>query len=312
METSTRMEKNSSTQGDSRQRRQSPSRRIATWAATLVCVLAIGGCGLVKVGYRNGDTVGLFMIDRYLDLSSDQEAFVKPRLHQLLVWHRTTQLPDYVTFGRELQRRATQSIALADIEALNDEGRRRAMTTIDRAIPDMADLALRLTPDNLKTLRKRFVEDTEKWRGEYVKGDVDRQQKARYERTLERVEEWYGRLNSEQRDRIRQLSDARPMNNEWTLAERQRRQQDLVTLLTKVEHDKPPRDTVVAMMKTYAEGFERNPDPDRRAFLDANRKATEEMDVQIQNMTTPAQRAKAAARLQEWIDDFRSLSGETG
>ena len=312
METITRMRKNSSMQVTLRSPRQPQTRRFATWVATLACVLAIAGCGLVKVGYRNGDTVGLFMIDRYFDLTSEQEAFVKPRLHQLLVWHRKTQLPEYVAFGRELQRLAMQPITLADIDAVGDEARRRATTTIDRALPDMADLALQLTPDNIKVLQKKFADDTDKWRGEYMKGDVERQHKARYERTLDRVEEWYGRLSSEQRDRVREWSDARPMNNDIELAERQRRQQELVALLTKVEHDKPPRDTVVAMMKAYAERFERNPDPARQAVLEANRKATEEMDVQIQNMTTPAQRTKAVARLQEWIDDFISLSRDAG
>ena len=205
-----------------------------------------------------------------------------------------------------------QDITLADVDRFNDEGRRRAMTTIDRALPDMADLALQLTPDNIQALSKKFADDRAKWRADFVKGDAEKQRKARYQRTLDRVEEWYGRLDGDQRDRVRQWSDARPMNPEIELAERQRRQQDLVALLTKVEHDKPSRDAVVAMMKAYADRFEKSPDPNSRAFIESQRKATDEMDVRIQNMTTPAQRAKASAKLQEWIDDFRSLSAEAG
>jgi hypothetical protein len=306
------MEKNSSTQVVVLSRRQPLVARFSAVAATIACALAIAGCGLVKVGYRNGDTVGLFMINRYLDLSSEQEAFVKPRLHRLLAWHRTTQLPDYAAFGRDLQRQSMQDITLDQVEAFNEAGRRRAMTTIEHALPDMADLALQLTPDNVRALQKKFADDSDKWRAEFVKGDLEKQRNARYQRTLDRVEEWYGRLSSEQRDRVRQLSDARPMNSDIEFEDRQRRQQDLVALLTKIEHDKPAREAAVAMMRVYADHFEQNPDPDRRAFLASQRKATEEMDAKIQNMTTPAQRAKASAKLQEWIDDFTSLSADAG
>jgi hypothetical protein len=300
------MEKNSSTQV----RRPSAAVRLGYAACVLVVAAAVAGCGLVKVGYRHGDLVGMFMIDRYLDLSSEQTAFVKPRLHQLLVWHKTTQLPDYVGFVEELQRYSSRSITTEEVVTIGVQARQKAMTTIDHAMPEMTELALRLTPDNIKALEKRFADDDAKWRREFMKGDVEKQQKARYERTLERVEEWYGRFNSEQRDRIRQLSDARPFNNEIMIAERERRQHDFVALLAKVAHDKPPRDAVIAMMKNYADRFDKNPDPERRAFLDSLRLSTEEMEAAIQNLSTPQQRTHAAARLQEWIDDFKSLSAD--
>ncbi len=86
----------------------------------------------------------------------------------------------------------------------------------------------------------------------------------------------------------------------------------MVALLTKVEHDKPPRDTVIAMLKDYADRFDRNPDPDRRAFLESLRHATEAMDASIHDLTTPEQRRRAVARLQDWIDDFHNLSADPG
>jgi hypothetical protein len=288
------------------------ARPVALLCLALAIAVVAGGCGLVKVGYRNGETVGLFWMDRYIDLSGEQKDFIKPRLHRLLVWHRTTQLPDYVAFGQELQRRAPQPIAAADIDVISAEAKQRAMTTVYHALPDMADLALRLTPDNIKALQQKFADDTEKWKRENMSGDVDRQKKARYEKTLDRVEEWYGRFSSEQRDRIRALSDARPFDNEIVVAERIRRQQELVALLTKVEHDKPPRDAVVAMMRSYADRFETNPDPERRAFLESLRLATEQMDADIHNLSTPAQRTRAVGKLQDWIDDFRSLAADPG
>ena len=308
METEARMQKNSSTQV----LRSPLGRRVAAWGVAATLVVASAGCGMVKVGYRNGDTVGLFMLNRYLDLSSEQKDYVKPRLLALLKWHKTTQLPDYAALASELQKKANKQITQAEVDALADLSRRKAFATINHALPDLADVALQLTSDNIKALQAKFVEDDEKWRNDNMKGDVEKSQTQRYEKTLERVEEWYGRFNKEQRAAIRQLSDARPLDNEILLSERRRRQQEAVTMLTRIEREKPSREAVVALMKNYVDHFENSPDADKRAFIDSLHKATDAMNAAIHNQATPQQRAKAVAKLQEWIDDFRSLSAEAG
>ena len=305
---STNMKKNSSTQHP--RDLADTSRLVVTIAMLLVVTLTASACALIKVGYRNGDRVGLFMIDRYFDLSNEQEAFVKPRLHQLLIWHRRTQLPDYVAFATELQRQAPQPISASAVAVFNEQAKRRVMTMVDRAIPDLADLALTLGPANLKALQERFAEDDAKWRKEYMKGDIEAQKEARYDRTLDRTEEWYGRFSREQRATIRALSDARPFDNTILLAERRRRQREMVDLLTRVVRDHPSRDAVMTMLHDYANGFERSPDADQRAWLDVYRKATDEMNGAIHNLSTPEQRQRSVATLQIWIDDFNSLSSE--
>lgn len=300
------MEKNSSTQV-ARSPRWSHARTVA--GAVLLAV-AMTGCGLVKTGYRNGDTVGLFMMNRYLDLSGEQKDYVKPKLRALLAWHRTTQLPEYTAVATELQRKATQPITVAEVTTIGEQMRKRAGTTIDHALPDMADIALRLTPANIKALQERFAEDDEKFRDENVRVPLEKQQAERYDKTLDRVEEWYGKFSREQRVAIRRFSDARPIDNEVLLAERQRREADVIAMLQRVQREKPSRDTVVGLLKGLSERFDETPDPEQRAFVESLRKATATMNAQIHNLATPQQRQKAVVKLQEWIDDFRSLSAE--
>ena len=264
---------------------------------------------MIKIAYRNADTVGLLWIDRYLDLTGEQKTLVKSRLHELVKWHRTTQLPDYAAFGTELQKLAPYSITPAEVTVLARQLRQRAYATVDHALPAIAEVALRLTPDNISAMEDKFADNDSKFRRDnHVKGDIGKQQKARYEKTLDRIEEWYGRFSREQRAAIRKLSDARPLDNDILLAERQRRESELIALLTRVEREKPSRDAVIALLRRYEEGFEFSPDPDRRAFQQALRRATETMDAAIHNLATPAQRARASSKLQDWIDDFRSLS----
>ena len=302
------MEKNSSTQGRGFHRFATAT----TVGLAALMAVTIAGCGLVKTGYRNGDTVGLFMMNRYLDLSSEQKEFVKPKLRSLLAWHRSTQLPDYTAVATDLQRRATQPITVTEVTALGEQMKKRAYTTVDHALPDLADLALRLTPENIKAMQDKFTEDDEKFRDENVKVSLEKAKKVRYEKTLERVEEWYGKFGSEQRVAIRQYSDARPIDNEILLAERRRRQADVIAMLERVQREKPSRDAVIAMLKGVSARFDDSPDPERRAFVDSFRKSTAEMNAQIHNLATPQQRQNAVVKLQEWIDDFRSLSTQGG
>ncbi len=268
---------------------------------------------MIKIGYRNADTFGLLWIDRYLDLTSAQKNFVKPRLRELVAWHRTTQLPDYAALTTEMQKLAEHSITPAEVTALARRLKQRADTSIQHALPDIADLALRLTPDNISAMEDKFADNDDKFRDDnFVKGDVDKQQKARYDKTLERIEEWYGRFSREQRAAVRKLSDARPLDNDILFAERQRRERELIVLMTRIEREKPSRDAVIALLRNYSERFEFNPDRDKRAFQESLRRATEAMDAAIHNLATPAQRERAITKLQDWIDDFRSLSGASG
>ncbi len=303
------MKKNSSTQVFGR----SPAARVVSWSAIAILAIAIAACGMIKVGYRNADTVGMLWIDRYLDLTSEQKDFVKPRMRELLAWHRTTQLPDYATLATEMQKLAQRPITAAEVTALAKQVKQRADTAALHALPYLADLALHLTPDNIAAMEEKFASNDDKFREEhFVKGDIEKQQKARYEKTLDRVEEWYGRLDRDQRAAIRKLSDARPLDNDIVLAERQRRERELIALMTRVEREKPSRDAVIQLLRNYNERFEFSPERDKRAFQESLRRATEAMDAAIHNMATQAQRDRAGGKLQDWIDDFRSLSGAAG
>ncbi len=285
-------------------------KRAVALGLAVVAAIAVSACGMIKTGYRNGDTVGLFMMSRYFDLTSEQKEFVKPKLRALLAWHKTTQLPDYTALATELQRMAAQPISDDEVTTLAEQMRRRAYATVDHAMPDMADIALRLTPDNIKALQDKFADDDADFRKDYLKGDLEKRQEARYKKTLERVEEWYGSFSKEQRIAIRQFSDARPLDNAILLSERQRRESDIIDLLKRVEREKPSREAVVAMLRGVAERFDQSPDPVKRAFVDSLHRATDGMNSRIHNLATPQQRARAVAKLQEWIDDFRELSAE--
>ena len=50
--------------------------------------------------------------------------------------------------------------------------------------------------------------------------------------------------------------------------------------------------------------------PEQQAFFDASRDTTARMVVTILNVATPAQRARAVKKMQQWIDDFNVLAAK--
>jgi hypothetical protein len=93
-----------------------------------------------------------------------------------------------------------------------------------KAAPELADLARSLQPDQIATLERKFAANNAEFRKKNMRGDREAQQKFRYQKSMEQFELWFGNFTREQEAQIRKASDARPLDNEIWLDERQRRQ----------------------------------------------------------------------------------------
>jgi hypothetical protein len=83
----------------------------------------------------------------------------------------------------------------------------------------------------------------------------------------------------------------------------------MIALLKKIQIEKPSHDTAVQMLKNYA-GDVLGPgrSSEHGQFLEASKDGTATMVAVIINCATPAQKAHAVNRLQQWIDNFQTLA----
>ena len=51
--------------------------------------------------------------------------------------------------------------------------------------------------------------------------------------------------------------------------------------------------------------------PEMKTFFDASKDSVAQLTVVLVNITTPKQKEPAAARLQQWIDDFNELANQS-
>jgi hypothetical protein len=285
------------------------SQRVRT--LFLVCLMVlVAGCSTIRFTYNHGDTLLYWWLNAYIDLDSDQSDWVKKDIDKLFQWHRSTQLRDYAGILNKMQRQLADGTVTED-ELLADYRDIKARTELlaFKALPDLADLAMSIKPDQITQMEKKFAKNNADFRKKFMSGSVDDQQVARYKKAKEQFELWFGSFSREQEAQLRKASDARPLDNEVFLQERTLRQKKIVVLLRRIQQEKLSKEQTMSAVHTMLRDFfDRMDAPERKAFYDAYVDNTAKFLVAGIRITTPEQKAHAQQRMQGWINDFNSLA----
>jgi hypothetical protein len=276
----------------------------------LVALVALAaGCSTVRFTYNHGDTLLYWWLDAYLDLDSDQADWVKQDIDKLFQWHRSTQLRDYAGVLTNMQRQLAGTPTQDDLLADYRDIKARTELLAFKALPELADLAMSIKPDQIARMEKKFSKNNDNFRRKFMSGDIEHQHKVRFDKSMDQLELWFGRFSSEQEAILRKASDARPLDRDVWLQEHKMRQQKIVALLRKVQQEKMNKEQTMAAIHTLLrEFFDRFEAPDRKAFFDAYIDSTSNFILTAIRITTPEQKAHAQKRMQGWIDDFNALA----
>src|SRR5690606_6087377 len=114
------------------------------------------------------------------------------------------------------------------------EAQARLQAVADQAGPATAAIAASLSPAQLGKLQDKYSAKNDKFRRDWVHVSVAQQREKRHDQMLDRFETLYGRLDSAQRQALRQAIENSMYDPQRVLAERVRRQQDLLRTLERV------------------------------------------------------------------------------
>jgi hypothetical protein len=277
----------------------------------LVALMALlTACSTIRFTYNHGDTLLYWWLNAYLDLDSDQSDWVKKDIDNLFQWHRSTQLRDYAGLLNKMQRQlgdgnVTQEELLSDYRDIKT----RTELLAFKALPQLADLAISVKPDQIAQMEQKFAKNNDKFRKEFMSGSVDDQKKARFKKAMDQLELWFGSFSREQEAQLRRASDARPLDNDVFLQERVLRQKKIVALLRRVHDQKLNKEqSMSAIHDLLRDMFDRMEAPDRKAFYDAYVNNTANFILTAIKLTTPQQKQHAQQRMQGWINDFNALA----
>jgi hypothetical protein len=281
-----------------------------TLALFMIALLALAaGCSSVRFTYNQGDTLLYWWLDSYADLDGSQADIAKRDIDKLFAWHRQTQLRDYAALLGNMQRQLAANPTQADLLATYKEIRVRSERLAAHAIPELTTLALSIKPDQIAHIERKFKSKNDDYRKKFLEGSTEKRQKARYKKTMEQFELWFGNFSNDQEAALRRASDARPLEHDIWLDERIWRQRRILALLQKFQQDKPNREQAAAQIAALQrELFGRIDSPERKAFYDNSADQTTKFILTAIRIATPAQKKHAHNRMQGWINDFQTLA----
>ncbi|MBA5685915.1 hypothetical protein H3H39_02465 [Duganella sp. LX47W] len=274
-------------------------------------MLLLAACSSLQLAYNHGDTLLYWWLDGYVDLESDQKPWVRQDIDEFFQWHRKTELRDYAqvlqTARRQLQGTPTEADLLGDYEDI----RERTRLLLLKALPQLAELARSLRPQQIAQIEKKFASNNDTFRHKNMKGDREHQLAFRYDKAMDQFELWFGNFSREQEAAIRQASDARPLDNALWLDQRMRRQRAILALLRQVQRDKLGQEATMTLIRTLIDdSFARRDQGDRKDFFEVYDQDTAQLVLTVIQLATPAQKAHALKRMQGWIDDCNTLAAQ--
>jgi len=259
----------------------------------------------MKLGYQQGDKLAYWWIDRYVDVSDAQEPPTKDAIARFFDWHRQAQLPEIATVLTRVKGEVAGPVDAAMIRQVQQDTNRLGRQAFENAIPDLADLMLTLTPEQIQRMESKFADSNAKYRKEFLKSDPEARTDARFDKIMGYAKLIYGGFSREQEKTIREAMGPYMQGADARYAERVKRQQEWVALAREISTTRPPKPQVEAMLRTFADHWQRPAGGQQRSNA-----AGVDLSVTIANLTTPSQKAHAVDQFQKWIDDTRSLMRE--
>ena len=279
-------------------------RRALKLVAALAAWALLSGCSAVRLAYENADTYLLWRASAYIDVHGDAADELEERIDAFLDWHRAKALPQYSRFSEEAAKRLDKGISPGDVVWGYDALMAQAREGLRAAATQIAPMLDRLTAEQVAQLERRLAEDNRKFARENLKGSEAERRKRRAKVMQNRLEEWVGRLNQSQVERVRQYAERAPLTDEHRDRDRKRLQAEVLGMVRKRE--------AVKRLPELAANWQQGRDPAFLALNEAWRKEFGALLIDIDRSLTPTQRAKAVGNFRRYADDFAVLAGQSG
>jgi dihydrodipicolinate synthase/N-acetylneuraminate lyase len=204
------------------------------FALGITCIaVVLGGCSAVRLGYSAAPDLMYLWLDSYLDFDNAQARRVNAELKVLHRWHRSEELPLIADLLQEAQTLALQNPTGPRLCVMYDSVRDRSEALLQRALPTAASLAPGLKPEQLSALAKVYEKSNRKMREEWQDA---RAQGVEYRtrKSLERMEDLYGKLSAEQTQAFKEAMAQTGFDEKRYFEEVQSRQQAVLQTLERL------------------------------------------------------------------------------
>lgn len=276
-------------------------------ACVATSLLLLSGCSTLKLAYNQSDELLFWWVDGYADLQDEQKPFVRSALSDLQKWHRQQQLPIYIDLLKEMQTLSSQDITAQQVCALTDKMKVGFIALLRHVEPAGTQLATQLSPEQFKSIRKRYEKTNKEWREDWLEGSEEKRQRYRFKQALNRLEDFYGALDAPQRDVLQQWLSNSLFDARISYAERERRQADGLQTLQRIAQIGSNNPSTQGLLRGWIDRAFESPNERYVAYSQALTQDNCAGFAKLHNSTSPAQRQRLSDSLRGYANDFREL-----
>jgi len=286
--------------------------RIIT--ASLVAVsmsVILTGCSAVRLGYNNLPDIASWWVDSYIDFSDTQGPQAKAALQKLQTWHRKEELPAIAELLVQAQTLAPQNITPEQACKIWESAQVRIESVIQESSRLATPVVSQLSAKQLKHLEKEWASRNEDWKKQWLQGTPDSRIKKRVDLAAERFNSFYGDLNLEQRQVLKQQFLQSTWTPEASYQRRLKSQQEQLIALQAMSSEitkpaMPLPQVEKALQSLILQSVRPKDAAELSKQLQLEQQACQNL-AQLHNTMTPAQRLKAQRKLKDYETDVREL-----
>ena len=273
--------------------------------------LILTGCSALRLGYNKLPDIASWWLDSYIDFSDTQGPQAKLALQKLQAWHRKEELPAIAELLVQAQTLAPQNITPEQACKIWEGAQVRIESFIQESSRLAAPLVSQLSAKQFKHLEKEWASRNEDWKKQWLQGTPDSRIKKRVDLAAERFNSFYGDLNLEQRQVLKQQFLQSTWVPEASYQRRLKRQEEQLIALQAMSSEitkpaMPLPQVEKALQSLILQSVRPKDATDLSKQLQLEQQACQNL-AQLHNTMSPAQRLKAQRKLKDYETDVREL-----
>jgi hypothetical protein len=269
-------------------------------ALALSALAVLSGCSSMRLAYDNADAWLQWRANAYFDPQGETSEELGRRIASFHAWHRAKMLPQVAQLAEDAAKRIEQGLTRADIDRVYGALEAHVRESVREGATQSAPMLDRLEPAQLAHFEKKLADENRKYARENLEGGQERHRKRRLKRTIERLEDWVGRLSDEQARRVQRYNESAPMLNEMRDRDRKRLQAELLAMLRAREASR--------RLPDWAAHWDRNREPAYAAAFRKLRAEYTDMLLDLYPTLSAEQKRSAASRMRGLAVDFEQLA----
>ncbi|TAG27475.1 MAG: hypothetical protein EAZ37_04745 [Burkholderiales bacterium] len=277
-------------------------------AVLIIAVSLLSACSAIKLAYNQAPDLSYWWLDGYFDFNEQQTPIVREELSKLFAWHRSNELPKTAQLLSQAAQLMPGEVSLQQACALYSQGRGLIDNITNQALPYLADMAPTLTTEQIAHLKRKYAKNADEFSRNYIKGSAASIEAKRVKQAVDRSEMIYGKLEEAQIAAVKKEVNSSAFDAAFSLKERQRRQQELIDILTNLAVTKANSQNSQQAIRSYIQRAWESPDLAYRAYSQRLTQQACQSFANVHASTTAAQRANAVKVLKGYETDMRTLS----